>query len=406
MHIHMLDVKTAFLQGNLEETVYITQPPGYEEGDAGMACHLHKALYGLKQAPRAWHHRLHQELDSYGFKVSEADPSLYIYTGKEFNTYILVYVDDILISSKSLDNVTTVKNALLSAFDARDLGEASTYLGINIYRDWESKTIKISQDRMITDLVNKYGVVDGKVRSIPLSPSVKLVKGEGDILDKAVYPYSQLVGSLMYLAVCTRPDISYAVGSLARYMAKPTTVHWQAAKGVLRYLAGTIDYGITYGKTKDNLLGYCDADYAGDIDTRRSTTGYVFLFNGGAITWQSKRQPTVAASTTEAEYMAAAAAVKEGLWLRKLATDLEMLDGAAAIDIMADNQSAIKLLRNPISSLRSKHIDVVHHFARERVLRKEVTFTYTATNTMVADILTKALTGDKFIYCVKRMGLL
>ena len=123
------------------------------------------------------------------------------------------------------------------------------------------------------------------------------------------------------------------------------------------------------------------------------------------ITWQSKRQPTVAASTTEAEYMAAAAAVKEGLWLRKLAAELELLDGGLAVDIMADNQSAIKLLRNPISSLRSKHIDVVHHFARERVLRKEVTFTYTATNTMVADILTKALTGDKFTFCVKAMGM-
>ena len=314
-------------------------------------------------------------------------------------------MDDILIASKSLDNVTTVKDALLASFDARDLGEATTYLGINIIRDREANTIKITQERMTAELVSKYGVADGKSRSVPLSPAVKLVKGDGDILDKAIYPYSQLIGSLMYLAVCTRPDISYAVGSLARYMAKPTTVHWQAAKGVLRYLSGTINYGITYGKTKGNLLGFCDADYAGDLDTRRSTTGYVFLYNGGAITWQSKRQPTVAASTTEAEYMAAAAAVKEGLWLRKLAAELELLDGGLAVDIMADNQSAIKLLRNPISSLRSKHIDVVHHFARERVLRKEVTFTYTATNTMVADILTKALTGDKFTFCVKAMGM-
>lgn len=405
MHLHMLDVKTAFLQGNLEETVYITQPPGYEEGDPSLACHLHKALYGLKQAPRAWHHRLHQELDSYGFKASEADPSLYTYTGKEYNTYILVYVDDILIASQSLDNVVTVKSALLSSFDARDLGEASTYLGINIIRNREAGTIKISQARMTADLVSKYGVADSKPRNVPLTPGVTLVKGDGDILDKVNYPYSQLVGSLMYLAICTRPDISFAVGSLARYMANPTTVHWQAAKGVLRYLASTIDYGITYGKVNSNLLGYCDADYAGDLDTRRSTTGYVFLYNGGAITWQSKRQPTVAASTTEAEYMAAAAAVKEGLWLRKLAADLGLLDGAAAINILADNQSAIKLLRNPISSLRSKHIDVVHHFARERVLRKEVTFSYTATNTMVADILTKALSGDKFSFCIKAMGM-
>ena len=209
----------------------------------------------------------------------------------------------------------------------------------------------------------------------------------------------------MYLSICTRPDISYAVGSLARYMANPTTVHWQAAKGVLRYLAGTSDYGITFGAGAAdlNLLGYCDADYAGDIDTRRSTTGYVFLYNGGAITWQSKRQQTVAVSTTEAEYMAAAAAVKEGLWLRKLLGDLHL--ETKTINIMADNQSAIKLLRNPISSLRSKHIDVIHHFARERVMRQEVAFHYTSTDTMIADILTKALGGDKFTYCRVNMGV-
>jgi hypothetical protein len=187
-------------------------------------------------------------------------------------------------------------------------------------------------------------------------------------------------------------------------MSCPTTVHWQAAKGVLRYLAGTPDYGITFGNSGDlQLTGYCDADYAGDIDTRRSTTGYVFTLNGGAISWQSKRQPTVAASTTEAEYMAAAAAVKEGLWLRKLLSDLGLT--YTSVNILADNQSAIKILRNPISSLRSKHIDVIHHFARERVMRKEVIFSYTPTNLMVADVLTKACAGEKFMFCCGAMGL-
>jgi hypothetical protein len=208
----------------------------------------------------------------------------------------------------------------------------------------------------------------------------------------------------MYLSVCTRPDISYVTGSLARFMSSPTTVHWQVAKGVLRYLAGTPDKGIIFGDSGNlELTGYCDADYAGDIDTRRSTTGYVFTLNGAAISWQSKRQPTVAASTTEAEYMAAAAAVKEGLWLRKLLSDFGLI--FRSVNIFADNQSAIKILRNPISSLRSKHIDVIHHFARERVMRNEVAFCYIPTSLMIADALTKALSGDKFSFCCDGMGV-
>jgi len=404
MELHLLDIKTAFLNGELEENIYICQPEGYAQGDSGQACHLNKTLYGLKQAPRAWHNRLHKELVSYGYRASEADPGLYIYNGKSADIHLLVYVDDILIASTDQSLVRDIKDRLMGTFDARDLGEASTYLGMTIARDRGSSTIKISQPRLTNDLVSKFGMDDCKPKSLPVSAAIKFSKDEGEPLDTTLYPYSELLGSLMYLSVCTRPDISFATGSLARYMSAPTTVHWQAAKGVLRYLAGTPDFGITYGKKGDlELYGYCDADYAGDIDTRRSTTGYVFTLNGGAISWQSKRQPTVAASTTEAEYMAAAAAVKEGLWLRKLLSDLTI--NIHPINILADNQSAIKILRNPISSLRSKHIDVIHHFARERVMRNEVVFTYTPTNQMIADGLTKALGGDKFAYCCQGMGV-
>jgi ribonuclease HI len=172
---------------------------------------------------------------------------------------------------------------------------------------------------------------------------------------------------------------------------------------VLRYLGGTVDYGITFGSDNSGLIGYCDADYAGDTDTRKSTSGYIFILHGGAITWSSKRQATVAASTTEAEYMAAAAAVKEALWLRTLLSELQLdIDN---ITIMADNQSAIKLLRNPISSMRTKHIDVAYHFARERVVRKEVVFRFVSTENMVADIMTKALSEVKHVRCCKGMGV-
>lgn len=402
--LHQLDIKTAFLNGELEEDVYVVQPPGYEVGDGSAACHLKRALYGLRQAPRAWHTRLDKELEAISFHTSEADPSLYIRHDKISTTYLLIYVDDILIASKDIVRVDEVKRALAHAFDTRDLGEAKYFLGMTIERDRINGTVKLSQERATSELITKYGLADGKIKGVPLSTSVRLSADEGSKLNAAeAREFASLVGALLYLSICTRPDISQAVGALARYMVAPTSVHWLTAKGVLRYLAGTASYGIHYGGGNSGLLGYCDADYANDPDTRRSTTGYVFTMHGGAICWSSRRQHTVAASTTEAEYMAAAHAVKEALWLRKLMRDLSL--GTESILIYADNQSAIKLLKNPVSSQRSKHIDTIYHFARERVARKEVSFTYITTSEMIADILTKAVPKSKVEFCTKGMGL-
>ena len=186
-------------------------------------------------------------------------------------------------------------------------------------------------------------------------------------------------------------------------MSKPTTDNWTTAKGVLKYLAGTVERGINYGPSESELEGYCDADYAGDIDTRRSTTGYVFILNRGIISWSSRLQATVAVSTAEAEYMAAAQAVKEALWLRKLIADIGI--PLKTIQMYTDNQAALTLLKNPIASARSKHIDIVYHFARERVARKEVRFEYCPTAVMIADIMTKALAEGKFEKCCNSMGV-
>ena len=401
LEMHQLDIKTAFLNGELEEDVYVQQPPGYEEGDNSLSCHLHKTLYGLKQAPRAWHLRLKRELEDMGFIQSEADPGLFIRHDNNGRVYLLTYVDDILIITSCTAAMADIKARLMSAFDARDLGEATFFLGMTMERDRQNRTIKLAQGRLTTDLLSKHGMLEAKSLSIPLSTSIKLTR-EGDPLDRQEYGYAQLIGSLMYLSVCTRPDITQAVGALARYMAQPTTVHWQAAKGVLRYLSGTANYGIIFGGNKSGLQAYSDADYAGDIDTRRSTTGYVYILNGGAISWSSRLQQTVAVSTTEAEYMAAASAIKEALWLRKLFSELAL---DTFITINADNQSAIKLLKNPVFSMRSKHIDVIYHFARERVTRGDVSFKYIRTDEMVADVLTKPVSASKHIYCRDAMGV-
>jgi hypothetical protein len=400
LHIHQLDIKTAFLNGELEELVYCAQPPGYEQG-SGLACRLHKALYGLKQAPRAWHARLRTELAAIGFTESAADPALFIKSSVT-PIYLLTYVDDILLATSSETELATTKHQIMTTFDARDLGAASYFLGMDLRRDHSARTITIAQSRLTSELLSKYGLDDAKPLSTPLSATDKLTT-IGEPLDTAASPYSQLVGSLMYLSVTTRPDIAQAVGALARYMAAPTTAHWQAAKHVLRYLSGTTTYGITFGATNTGLEAYCDADYAGDQDTRRSTTGYLFTLNGGAISWSSRLQPTVAVSTTEAEYMAAAYAIKEALWLRTLLRDLSQ--DITTVTIKADSQSAIKLLKNPVFSMRSKHIDVIYHFARERVARKDVAFKYIPTNQMAADALTKPLSADKFKTCRAKMGI-
>jgi hypothetical protein len=402
LELQHLDVTTAFLNGDLDETLYMQPPPGYERGP-GIGCRLQRSIYGLKQAPRQWYSKLKTELQTIGFTVSETDASLFIHQGKDGPTYVLVYVDDLLIAG-SPSGTASVVRILQETFKVRNMGSATFFLGMDIVRNREMGTIHLGQHRYSSDLVKKFGLEAGKTKSVPMSATSKLCKEAGTPLNPG-NQFSELVGGLLYLSVCTRPDITQSVGALARYMSCPTTMHWEAAKHVLRYIAGTLDFGIRFGGgNADDLLGYCDSDYAGEVDSRRSTTGYVFILNGGVISWSSRLQPTVAASTTEAEYMAAASAVKEALWIRKLLPDLGIKINVVCI--MCDNQGTIKLLKNPIASNRSKHIDVIHHFARDRVARGEVHFEYVATDEMLADCMTKPLPTLKFEFCRDGLGVM
>ncbi len=401
LELHQVDVTTAFLNGELEEDIFMKQPPGFETGPPGTVCHLRRSLYGLRQAPRAWYTKLTAVLEEMGFVASVADPGLFILINIAGTSYMLVWVDDLLIATQTKETVASVLSALRAAFDIRDLGDAHVFIGMHITRDRAKRTLKLDQSKMTAELVKKWGMAECKSRTTPLNPGTVLNSEEPN-LDQEQFNYCELVGSLLYLSVCTRPDISQAVGALSRYMSKPSTTHWTAATGVLRYLAGKIDLGITFSGPSP-LVGYCDADFGGDKETRRSTTGYVFMLNGGAISWCSRLQPTVAVSTTEAEYMAASMATKEALWLSKLLSDFGRRPGV--LNMLSDNQATIKLLENPVVSNRSKHIDVIHYFARERVARGEVSFKYVSTDFNWADIMTKPVTQSKFEFCIASMGL-
>ncbi|KAF8064476.1 Retrovirus-related Pol polyprotein from transposon TNT 1-94 [Scenedesmus sp. PABB004] len=398
--VRHLDIKTAFLNGHLEEEVWMQQPPGFGEHGSALACRLRRSLYGLKQAPRVWNQRLHAELVAMGFAQTAADPCVY-YLYKEGSFIILlVYVDDILVVTPRADLAAHFTARLLNAFEGRDLGPASCFLGMTIERNRAARTMKLCNPRLIYGLLERFDMGDVKPRRLPMQAGLHLSNTSGEPLNTEEFHYSALVGAAMYLATSLRPDIAHTASVLARFMAKPTTVHWQAAKGLLRYLAGTAELGINYsgGPAGLHLVGYTDADYAGCPDTRRSTSAFVFTMGGGAVSWCSQRQKTVSVSTAEAEYVAAAAAVKEALWLRNLLRELGSRN-ANTISIWADNQAAIKLLHNPISSARTKHIDVAYCFARERVVRGEVSFAYLPTADMVADVLTKGLPEVKHKAC-------
>ncbi len=233
----------------------------------------------------------------------------------------------------------------------------------------------------------------------------KLVKGEGERLSVAeTESYRSSTGSLMYLSVCTRPDIAQSVGVLGRFMQEPTDRHMTAAKHVLRYLAGTKEMGILFGAGERGISVYSDADWGGELDTRRSTTGYVVVMDGAAVAWSSHLQRTVAVSTQEAEYQALAAAARMALSVRKILADFGI--GVQTVKILSDNQAALCLAENPMVQARSKHIDIQHHFVRDRISRNEISVSYISTSLMIADVLTKALDPARVKVCREGMGLI
>jgi len=315
--LHQMDVKTAFLNGDLDEEVYMEQPDGYVDPTyPDKVYRLLQALYGLKQAPKMWYAKLDDFLKSQGFDNIDPDACLYLLMDDGETIIVLVYVDDLLLVASSLAAISKIKDALHKRFEMKDLGEAKVILGPEIRRDKALGTLKLSQGKNAAQVLEEFGMAECNPIGTPLEVGLQLVKtDESD----DVLPYREAVGSVMYLMVGTRPDLAFAIGKLSRFVSCYGKEPWAAIKRVLRYVRGSMDKGLVFDKTSSCVLqGVSDADWAGDHETRRSTTGFTFIFGGAAVSWGSKLQKTVALSTMKAEHMALCEASKEAVWLNKL----------------------------------------------------------------------------------------
>lgn len=408
LDIDQMDAVSAFLQGEVDEEIFMVQPKEYAHGNK--VCRLKKAIYGLKQASRQWNKKMDSSLKEIGFIQSKPDPCVYYKLDGQKKTFVGVYVDDFMILSNDALVKRFLKSELQRRFHMKDLGEAKFCLKLRITRDREKGIICIDQERHILDLLAKFNMTDCKPAATPLDPNVKLTTAMSPQTlqqerEMARIPYQEAVGGLLYLSQCTRPDISYAVHTVSKFNANPGKQHWEAVKRIMRYLKGTSTAKLMYSKSgNSNLVGYSDADWANDQDDRRSCTGYVFLKNGGAISWNSKRQPTVALSSAEAEYMAASAAAQEALWLQKVELDCEK--SCHTTNIFSDSNSAIDLATTTGYKARTKHIDIRHHFIRQLVQHKKISLDHIGTEDMVADVLTKSLGKEKHNFCSKGLGMI
>ena len=306
MLIHQMDINTAFLNGKLHEEVYMKQPEGFvKEGQENLVCKLNKSLYGLKQSPRCWNEALDKYLVSLGFNQSTSDPC--VYTSKDGSVILAVYVDDIILATKNECQMKEIKQKISNKFSATDMGELSYFLGVTVDQNTSQDCVWIGQPSYTKRIIEKFNMENCKPVSTPVEMGVKLSKASDNdgIIDQN--RYQSAVGSLLYLSIWTRPDIAFAVNNVAKYCSAPKQEHWQAIKRILRYLQGTVEHGLKYPrKHVQDCVGYSDADWAGDTNDRKSTSGYVFQLNGTSISWRSKKQTSVALSTAEAEYMALA----------------------------------------------------------------------------------------------------
>ena len=411
LELRSVDISHAYLNGKLEEEIYMQQPEGFEVGGPDHVCRLLKSLYGLKQAGRVWNKTLHSALSSMGFQRVQSDNGLYIYLRDGVRIFMPVFVDDITLAGSDASKIDSIVKELSSHFKLRDLGPTTQLLGIQIVRDRPNHSLSISQSQFITNLLQEHGLQDCNPVSTPLDPGSHLSSSmcpqdAAEASQMHQHPYISVVGSLMYLALTTRPDIAYTAGVLARFNSNPGLAHWQAAKHALRYLKGTVDHKLTYkpSNSLEPFITYSDSDHGGNPDNGRSTGGYVVKIGTGAVSWSSKLQSLVALSTTEAEHVAAVEAGKEIIWMRQLLGELGYTTSGPSL-LRMDNQSAITVNKNPEHHGRMKHLALRLFWLRDAVQDGVISPLFVPTCDMVADIFTKSLDQFKTQKFVSMLGL-
>ena len=399
LDLRHFDVEQAFVQSDLDAEIYLRLPPGCGSM-SGKVVRLNKSVYGLKQASRTWYQLLVSTLEEIGFEQCLVDPCvLRLLVGSIVVAMVVIHVDDIQIAA-SQEVAEVVVDSLNDKFPTKNLGELSWYMGSEYKRDREKGTLEISQAQFIANVLNRFNVT--KTSPIPASPSLDLrhISEDETVVD---VPFREVVGSLMWIANQTRPDIANAVRAVARFSHDPKEIHWKAACKILEYLKATAHLGLTYRRDDDvdievvfELDAYVDADYAQKANDRCSVSGAAIFYGGALVTWFSRTQKSVTLSTTEAEYVAMAEGVKEAMYVRGVLEFLRPEIETPSISVFEDNRGAKALAENPLSSSNSKHIDVRHHFLRELVKKGEITVNDVSSKDQRADILTKALDRESF----------
>ncbi|RVX02348.1 Retrovirus-related Pol polyprotein from transposon RE1 [Vitis vinifera] len=400
--LYQLDIKNVFLHGDLVEEVYMEQPPGFvAQGESGLVCRLRRSLYGLKQSPRAWFSRFSSVVQEFGMLRSTADHSVFYHHNSLGQCiYLVVYVDDIVITGSDQDGIQKLKQHLFTHFQTKDLGKLKYFLGIEIAQS--SSGVVLSQRKYALDILEETGMLDCKPVDTPMDPNVKLVPGQGEPLGDPGR-YRRLVGKLNYLTI-TRPDISFPVSVVSQFLQSPCDSHWDAVIRILRYIKSTPGQGVLYeNRGHTQVVGYTDADWAGSPTDRRSTSGYCVFIGGNLISWKSKKQDVVARSSAEAEYRAMALATCELIWLRHLLQELRF-GKDEQMKLICDNQAALHIASNPVFHERTKHIEVDCHFIREKIASGCVATSFVNSNDQLADIFTKSLRGPRIKYICNKLG--
>lgn len=405
LHVHQMDVKCAFLNGDLKEDIFMKLPAGFNKEDKIVK--LNKSLYGLKQASRAWNERFHLYVVQLGFTRTNADYCLYVRVRNGCHMYLLLYVDDLILACGDLNQLQIIKNQFKKEFEMKDMSELKYYLGIKIERDHKSGVLKLSQKHYLQNVLRRFGMLECNGTATPMEVGLQMCVSDCKAdANECNEPYRQLIGCLMYAMLGSRPDLCASISYFSRYQCNPTAEQYSYLKRVLRYVKSTIDLKLIYKRNDDTdiVRGYADADWASDTSDRKSITGYVFMVYGSTVSWLSRKQPTVSLSSTESEYIALSTAACEAIWISALLNELNI--NSKSTVIYEDNQACIKIAEEPREHKRMKHIDIKYNFIREVIRNGKIKIVYIPTADQLADMMTKALPRVKFEYLKSKIGCL